>query len=115
MTVSLGSVPMQRYSFETLELLRQAAVEWEFELNRENTRSEKMDGAIVTGSRLKFYVIEVCLEFLPEGSERSYLEHLPTSFNLPRAATKRLRNAAATLLTQSADFQRLLEDIRTGQ
>ena len=26
MTLSLGSVPMQRYSFETLELLRQAAV-----------------------------------------------------------------------------------------
>jgi len=114
-TVALGAVPMHRYSFETLELLKQSVAQWEIEWIGGNLRSEKLDHVISSGSRLRFYVIEISLEFLPEGGERAYLVDLPTSFNLPSDATRRLRNAAAALLRQSTDFQNLLQDIRSEQ
>jgi NTE family protein len=102
-TVALGAVPMHRYSFETLELLKESVDDWEAEWN--NTANGHT-------TLVKFYVIEVSLDLLPNSPEKTYLENLTASLSLPAKAIMSLRDAARTLLQQSDSFQALLEDLR---
>ena len=50
-------------------------------------------------------------EQLADPKERNYFLNLPTSFVLKPEAVDRLRAVAATLLRQSAEYQRLLKDL----
>ena len=112
-TVALGTVPMNRYSFDTMELLKQSIAEWQQDWNFHN--ASLGNRADSPGGTFKIYLIEVTLDLLPDQTERGCLEELPTSFSLPRDATKRLRIAGGTLLRESKDFKELIEDIRAGR
>ena len=48
---------------------------------------------------------------LKDPAEFAYLNDLPTSFVLPPEAVDRLRAAAATIMLDSPDFKRLLQDL----
>lgn len=109
-TMALGTVPMNRYSFETLELLKANARQWEKEWSDGNhpagaTTAEK------TSRRVQIYVIEIGFDDLLDEAERAYCENLPTSFNLSPGAVSRLREAAGTLLKQSETYRALLRDL----
>ena len=58
------------------------------------------------------YLIEVDFERLQDESERNHLKHLPTTFHLEPNDVDRLKAAARKILTNSAEFIRLVEDMQ---
>jgi len=116
---SVTNIPIIRYNFETVELLKENFKQWADEIRSQRCgASKKLDKVAPSPSDsdycadIKFYLVEVDFEALPDKSERSYLNRLPTSFHLPPEAVDRLRDAARRLLKQSPEFQRLLSDLR---
>ena len=57
------------------------------------------------------FAIDIGFEQLADPKERSYFLNLATSFVLKPQAVDRLRAIAATLLRQSAEYQRLLKEL----
>jgi len=111
-----SSVPIDRYSFETVELMkdRQEIYAWRRELLIARARlagaTEAQAEAGVPLPKLSVHTLDVSFENLPDPKEREYLQNLPTSFVLPPADVDRLRAAAGDLLRQSQDFQSLLRE-----
>jgi NTE family protein len=92
-----ATVPLDNYSFETLELLRSTVRE----LNQE-------PGAL----RVELYPVEVAFEFIKSAEERAWFKNLPTSFELPRETIDRLRAVGRRLLAEDPEFQKLLKALR---
>jgi len=107
-TVALGTVPMNRYSFETLELLKQNVKQWEKEWNDGNQAAADPQRALPP---LQIHVVEVSFDDLQDDAERAYFAKLPTSFNLPPGAVTRLKAVAGKLLNQSETYRALLHDL----
>jgi hypothetical protein len=57
------------------------------------------------------YLIEVNFDAIEDESERKHLESLSTSFHLEPEDVDRLREAAKKILTQSEEFQSLVEGL----
>jgi NTE family protein len=71
------------------------------------------DPAVAATLRLPnadIYAIDVSFAALKDKAEFEYRNQLPTSFVLPPEAVDRLRAAAATLILDSPEFKRLLEN-----
>jgi NTE family protein len=109
-------VPIDHYSYEAVELLRDTAARWKM------LRGVRDSGAIVDNGNpalaevtlvpnLEVYVIDVSFGALKDERERAYLNELPTSFVLSPEAVDRLRAAAGTIVLESPDFQRYLKDM----
>jgi len=106
--LALGSVSINRYSFETSELFHESMKRWETELNQAAAAAGKAE-------RIKFYPIEISFEAIQNGAERDYFDSLPTTFNLPPGAVDRLRAVAGRLLRESKDYQALLHDLESEE
>jgi len=111
-----SGVPMQHYSFESMELLRDRAEGWR--LRRDLLESvafkANTDPAIARKLRapdIDLYPIDVSFGALKDMAAVEYLNGLPTSFVLPSEAVDRLRAAARKLVTDSPEFQRLLKEL----
>jgi NTE family protein len=109
-------VPIDHYSYEAVELLRDTAARWKM------LRSIRDSGAIVDNGNpalaavtrvpnLEVYVIDVSFAQLQDAAERAYLNEQPTSFVLPPEAVDRLRAAAGRIALESPDFRRYLKDL----
>jgi NTE family protein len=57
------------------------------------------------------YAIDVSFAKLGDKAEFDYLNRQPTTFVLPAAAVDRLRAAAGTIIMESPEFRRLLNDL----
>jgi NTE family protein len=114
MVRSVG-VPIDRYSTEIFEELKDVDARWEALRRIRNSvaPAEVKDPAmrdVANAPKADIYVIDVSFAALKDKSERDYLNQLPTSFVLPAEAVDRLRAAAATIILESPDFQQLLKD-----
>jgi NTE family protein len=115
--VQASGVPIDRYSFETIEIMkdRQEIYSWRRELLVARARlagaTEAQAEASVTLPKLSLHTLDVSFDALPDPKERAYLMNLPTSFVLPAADVDRLREAAAQLLRQSRDFQSVVREL----
>ena len=116
---SVTRIQMNRYNFETVELLKENFKKWTEEIrSRKCLAAKKLenenspDAARESCADIQFYLIEVDFNALPNPSERAYFRGLPTSFHLPPEAVDRLRAAARRILTQSPEFQRLVSDLK---
>ena len=109
-------VPIDHYSYEAVELLRDTAARWKM------LRSIRNSGAIIDNRspalaevmrvpNLEVYVINVSFAELKDAAEREYLNLQPTSFVLPSEAVDRLRAAAGRIVLESPDFRRYLKDL----
>lgn len=111
-----SSVPIDRYSFETIETMkdRQEIYAWRRELLIARARlagaTEAQAEASVPLPKLSLHALDVSFENLPDPKEKAYLMNLPTSFVLPAGDVDRLRAAAGQLLRESLDFQAVLRD-----
>jgi NTE family protein len=109
-----SGVPIDRYSFETIETMkdRQEVYGWRREIQilraRLAGKTEAEAEASVALPRLSVHTLDVSLEDVENPAEREQLMNLPTSFVLPPDDVDKLREAAGRLLRQSADFQALL-------
>jgi NTE family protein len=112
-----SGVPIDRYSFETIETMkdRQEIFSWRRELLIARARlagaTEAQAEASVTLPKLTLHTLDVSFDAIPDPKERAYLMNLPTSFVLPAGDVDRLREAAGQLLRQSQDFQSVLRDL----
>jgi NTE family protein len=109
-------VPIDHYSYEAVELLKDIAARWN--KDRETRRlagcSTTKDSPLCASIRVpeaEIYTIDVSFAALPDVKEREYLNLQPTSFVLPAEAVDRLRAAAGTIILASPEFQRLLKDV----
>jgi NTE family protein len=111
-----SSVPIDRYSFETIELMkdRQEIYAWRRELLVARARlagaTEAQAEAGAPLPKITTHTLDVSFENLADPKEREYLQNLPTSFVLPAEDVDRLRAAAGQLLRQSQDFQAFLRE-----
>ena len=109
-------VPIDRYSYEAVELLKDMIARWH------TFRALRMAGAFAGGNNpvlaraidvpdIELFAVDVSFAAHPDRAEREYLNNLPTSFVLADEQVDRLRAAAGTAIRQSPEFQRLLGDL----
>ncbi len=100
MLIRATGVPVDRYSYEQVELLR------DFVRAMQSIRGP--DGQLLA---VEFYAIDINFGAIADPEERRYFRNLPTSFVLTDEQVDRLREMAGRLLRQSLDYQRLLRDL----
>lgn len=100
---SIGQAVVSRYSFETIELFREAMAR----LSRERTGPEGSSSPPVNT-----YVIELHFNELPDPAERRFFNAVPTSLELAPATVDRLRRLAARELADNPEYGRLVADLR---
>jgi NTE family protein len=111
-----AGVPIDHYSYESVELLKDMASRWRtLRLIRNSAAmANNKDPAVAAALRspdAEIYAIDVSFPQLEDKAELDYLNRQPTSFVLPDEAVDRLRAAAAQIIMASPEFQRLLKDV----
>jgi NTE family protein len=111
-----SGVPIDHYSYEATELLKDTAARWRAlrQLRDSTSFVPNRDPAADTLLRVpdaEIYAIDVSFSQLKDEEERKYLNKQPTSFALPSEAVDRLRAAAGQIIVDSPEYQRLRKDI----
>ncbi len=111
-----SGTPIDQFSFESVELLRDIAARWQT-MNKIRS-SPAMAGnkdpeitKLLRAPNPQIYAIDVSFSQLKDAAELAYLNQQPTTFVLPPEAVDRLRAAAGTLILQSPEFQQVLKDL----
>ena len=114
-----ANVPLNNYSFDTLDLLRRTVNEFN---ESERLISGCKDLAAARGAqcalevpsphRIEFFPIEVAFEYIDDPKERSWFRNLPTTFELPRETVDRLRAAGRRILLEDPNFRKLMQALR---
>lgn len=97
-----ASAQVNRYNFETIELLRRTFQQW-------NATTAQWDPP------LHYRLIEVSFLDVPDPLERRFLNRLPTSLHLGREEVDRLRAAARSALRRSPGFDELIRELDPGR
>jgi len=111
-----AGTPIDAFSYESVELLRDTAALWQAMRRIRNSEAyaANKDPAVAAALRVpdaEIYAIDVSFPALKDKAELDYLNRQPTSFVLPAEAVDRLRAAAGTIIMASPEFQRLLKDV----
>jgi NTE family protein len=117
--IKAAGVPIDRYSYEAVELLKDLIARWQ------TARAIRASSAFVGGGNpvlarasdvpdIDVFPIDVSFAADPDAGERAYLNDLPTSFVLPPEAVDRLRASASRILWASPDFQRLMTTLHAA-
>jgi len=117
--MTVANVPMDNYSFDTIELMKQSLQQWEKDIkSRQDCEAilrTSCPGASLPGEdlpRVLFYPIVIGFDGIKDEEERNFFKNLPTTFKLPAESVDRLRTVGATLLTASPNYQKLLKDLK---
>jgi len=94
-----STIMINKYNFETIELLHHVAKEWAYD--------DRMHGE----KPIEYYISHVAFDALPDGKERDYFNTIPTSLYLEPEQVDRLRDVAAKLLYTDRDFRRFVKDL----
>ena len=110
-----SGVPIDRYSGEQVDQLKDMEARWKVLRQARKVATfanpaDPMALAIKNAPDAELYVIDVSFAALNDKEERAFLNELPTSFVLKDEEVDRLRAAAAKIVLDSPDFQRLLKD-----
>ena len=108
--------PIDAFSFEAVELLRDTAARWNTMRKVRNSAAmaANKDPAVAAALRApdaEIFAIDVSFAGLKDPAEREYLNLQPTTFVLSDGAVDRLRAAAGKIIADSPEFQRLLKDL----
>ena len=111
-----AGTPIDAFSYEAVELLRDTAARWQTLRRIRNSAAyaANKDPAVAAALHVpdaEIYAIDVSFPRLKDKAELDYLNQQPTSFVLPPEAVDRLRAAAGTIIMDSPEFQRLLQDV----
>jgi NTE family protein len=114
--VKATGVPIDHYSYEAVELLRDTAARWNAMRRIANSPAftpakDPSVADLVRVPDIEIYPVDVSFSALADEKERAYLNDLPTSFVLPPEAVDRLRAAAGDIVLSSPAFKRLLKDV----
>jgi NTE family protein len=112
-----SGVPIDRYSFETIELMKdkEEIYGWRRDIQILQARlggaSAAEAEARVPLPKLTLHLMDIGFDAIKEPAEREHFFSMPTTFVLPAADVDRLREIAGRLLRQSEDYQSLLRDM----
>jgi len=111
-----ATVPLDNYSFDTVELLRKTVEEFDTDArlvedcNRLSARrGEQCALRLAAPHKVDLYPIQVAFEYVAAREERTWFKDLPTTFELPRETIDRLRAVGRRLLGEDPQFQNLLQ------
>ena len=114
-----SGVPIEHYSFETVELMkdRAAAASWRRELLVAQAQLAGMsrEEAEASVPAINTFVLEISFDHIRDPRQRRRFMDLPTSFVLPEEDVDGLRDVAGELIRQSSEFQKLLRSYRGGE
>ena len=94
-----STIMINKYNFETIDLLRRYAEEWKNE--------DESDGK----KNIEIYIVHVSFDSLPDKMEREYFQEIPTALTLPEEQVDKLRKVAGKLLYAQEPFTRLVKDL----
>jgi NTE family protein len=111
-----SGVPIDRYSFETVESVKDwvEIASWRHELLVARARLAGATEAQAEASvrpKLAVHAVDVSFEAVPDAKERAYFLNLPTSFVLSAEDVDRLREVAGRLLRESTEFRALVREL----
>ena len=111
-----AGTPIDHYSYEAMELLKDTAARWRTARLIKNSAAMKANKdsevtAAIRAPMADIYTIDVSFQALDDQTERDYLNELPTSFVLGDEAVDRLRAAAGNIIVKAPDFKRLQNDV----
>lgn len=109
---SYSSIAIERYNRETVALLVESFPRWADEIRRGRCGSNPISTEPGTCGDIEFYLVQVRFDALDDEVQRNFLKRLPTSFVLQPQEVDRLREAARRILSESPEFQRLLQDLK---
>jgi NTE family protein len=100
------SVTFNRYSFETMNLMRARVKRWEDEV-----RTTRCQSSLPIPDCEKFDVdlVELSFDRVRTADEREYLDRVPTTFTLSLEQIARVRRAAQLLVEESPELRHFLE------
>jgi NTE family protein len=117
--VTAAEVPLGNYSFDTLQLLRDAADEHarDARLVEQCKALAAKKGAqceldIKVPHKVDFYQVQVSFDYIAAPAERAWFRSLPTTFQLEPDIVDKLRAVGRRLLKEDPQFQKLLKDLR---
>ncbi len=94
-----STIMINKYNFETIDLLRRYAGEW-----------ARVDGA--AGAKpIEIYIAHIAFASLPDKTERDYFQAIPTALTLPEEQVDKLREVAGRLLYAQEPFRKLVTDL----
>lgn len=106
---AIKDIPINRYSFETTELLKANFEGWARQMRGQKSNDPQADEA---EAEFDFYLVEVTFDAVKDPAERNFFRGIPTAFTLPEETVDQLRALGPRLMNESADFQRLLHDLQ---
>ncbi len=113
--MQISSVPIERYSFETIELMKDraevASLQRQLQVDEARLAGASAAEAEARFPKIEFDVLEVSFDNLGTPEERDYFMDLPTSFVLEDEQVDRLREVGGRLLRQSPVFQEILNKL----
>lgn len=98
--VAATSHTLDRFSFETLELMKQSIDNWKRQL-----------GDPAQQDLIEFYPVMINFTNFKDAGERRFFLNLPTSFVLPGTDVDKLVGAGSRLLRENDEYLRFLRDI----
>jgi NTE family protein len=107
---ALVDVPINRYSADTVALLRSVV-----ERSRLQLRTQPRTADSPFAEDAKIYFINASLGEITDPDERASLMRIPTTLHLTDEQIDRLLLAAARLIRNDPEFQRLTQDIEAGK
>lgn len=111
-----AGVPIERYSFETVETMKDIAEIWKW--RRElRVAAKRFAGATKAEAeasvpKVSLEVVDVSFDAISDPEERAYFMNLPTSFVLPAEDIDKLVEAAGRLMRQSAAYESILHGMQ---
>lgn len=110
-----SSVPIDHFSYESVELMKDIAQRWadkrKLEVAERRLAGLSREQAEAAVPRLTFDAIDVSFDAVADEAERRYFMNLPTSFRLTDEAVDRLRELGGRLLRESKKLQVLLREV----
>jgi NTE family protein len=111
-----AGAPIDAFSFEAVELLRDTAARWQTmrKIRDSAAMAANTDPAVAAAMRVpqaEIFAIDVSFPALADKAEVEYLNQQPTTFVLSDEAVDRLRAAAGKIVIDSPQFQKLLKDL----
>ena len=105
------SIPMQRASYESLELFHETILRRAAEIRERRAKlteaTPEDDQAVAT----ELYPVYLQFNNLPNPDDVEFFQSMPTSFKLKPEAVDRLSYLAADQLANSKSYQNLLQDL----
>ena len=114
--LKVTGVPIDHYSYEAVELLRDTAARWLSlrSMRDAATPADRTNPAFREVMRVpnaEIFVVDVLFAYVGDAKERECLNQLPTSFSLPGEAVDRLRKSAKEVLLQSPGFNQYTQEL----